>query len=163
MRQVFSSQRVETVEGVAKLLSDAGIETHVTGGRSYRSKRSGQFSYLDKANDKRNPAVWVVHANDQPAAREILRQARLLETTRTDHPTAEYAFRNDGNQDSPPRNWAWRIRLVLLVLIAGVALFIMFGHRNTPTAPSAPGAPPAAPATDEDQDEVRVRIQPAQG
>ena len=42
MRQVFSSQRIETVEGVAKLLTDAGIAVHVSNGRSYQSKRSGR-------------------------------------------------------------------------------------------------------------------------
>ena len=30
MRQVFSSQRIETVEGVAKLLTDAGIAVHIS-------------------------------------------------------------------------------------------------------------------------------------
>ncbi|HXH00735.1 MAG TPA: pathogenicity-like protein, partial [Xanthomonadaceae bacterium] len=34
MRQVFSSIRLETVEGVAKLLRDAGIQVRITNGRS---------------------------------------------------------------------------------------------------------------------------------
>ena len=162
MRKIFSSQRVENAEGVAQILRDAGIEVRVTNGRSYHSKRRGQFSYTDKVNNENQPAVWVVHANDQPRAREILRDKRLLDTTRRDHPTAEYAFRDAPAETGTGRNWAWRIRIALLVVIAGVALVIMLRHRNAPTAAQAPAAAPqaqpaeAAPAADE----FRVRIAP---
>ncbi|AMJ55866.1 MULTISPECIES: hypothetical protein [Stenotrophomonas] len=162
MRKIFSSQRVENAEGVAQILRDAGIEVRVTNGRSYHSKRRGQFSYTDKVNNDNQPAVWVVHANDQPRAREILRDKRLLDTTRRDHPTAEYAFRDAPAETGTGRNWAWRIRIALLVVIAGVALVIMLRHRNAPTAAQAPAAAPqaqpaeAAPAADE----FRVRIAP---
>ena len=162
MRKIFSSQRVENAEGVAQILRDAGIEVRVTNGRSYHSKRRGQFSYTDKVNNDNQPAVWVVHANDQPRAREILRDKRLLDTTRRDHPTAEYAFRDAPAETGTGRNWAWRIRIALLVVIACVALVIMLRHRNAPTAAQAPAAAPqaqpaeAAPAADE----FRVRIAP---
>lgn len=163
MRKIFSSQRVENAEGVAQMLRDAGIEVRVTNGRSYQSKRRGQFSYLDKSDGGNQPAVWVVHANDQPRAREILRDARLLDTTRRDHPTAEYAFR-DAPAQTGGRSWAWRIRIALLVVIAGVALVIMLRHRSAPTPPVA--APPQqvqpAPAPAQEQaEEVRVRIEPS--
>ena len=165
MRKIFSSQRVENAEGVAQILRDAGIEVRVTNGRSYRTKRSGQFSYTDKVNNDNQPAVWVVHANDQPRAREILRDKRLLDTTRRDHPTAEYAFRETPAETGTRRNWAWRIRIALLVVIAGVPLVIMLRHRNTP-AP-APAAAPASTAAQSQptaappaEDEFRVRIQP---
>ena len=81
MRQIFSSQRVETVEGVAELLRGHGIEVKVTNGRSYKTRRRGQFSYTDLGNASAYPAVWIVRADDQPRAREILREARLLDTT----------------------------------------------------------------------------------
>ena len=165
MRQVFSSQRVETVEGVADLLRDAGIEVRISNGRSYHSKRKGQFSYLDKGDAKKYPALWVTHADDQPRAREILRQARLLDPTRRDHPTAEFAFRDAPAQGSG-RSWAWRIRIALLLVIAAVAMFVTLRHRNAPP-PAAP-APQQAPATvpqqadpQPEEEEVRVRIQPA--
>lgn len=162
MRQVFSSQRVETVEGVAKLLRETGIEVHISNGRSYQGKRTGQFSYRDKPNEKNQPAVWVVHANDQPAARGILRQARLLETTRSDHPTADYVFR-DAPGAGNARSWGWKIRALLLLVIAAIVLFIVLRQPNPAPGASAPATPATTPAAAEEEDEIRVRIQPPQG
>jgi len=159
MRKIFSSQRVENAEGVANLLREAGIEVRLTNGRSYHSKRRGQFSYLDRKDDSQLPTVWVVRADDQPRAREILRDARLLDTTRRDHPVADYAFRDTPAQ-SGGRGWAWRIRIALLLVIAGVALVIMLRHRATPPPAPAP-APQVQPARDS-EDGFRVRIQPSQ-
>ncbi|GHH51294.1 putative signal transducing protein [[Pseudomonas] boreopolis] len=172
MRKIFSSQRVETAEGVAQLLRDAGIEVRVSNGRSYQSKRSGQFSYLEQGNAQNYPSVWVVHANDQARAREILRQARLLDTTRRDLPDADYGFAGLPGAGQPPRaNWAWRIRIALLAVIGAIALFIALRHR-APPAPAAPSPPPvAAPAQppqqapqpqppQQDEQEQRVRIEP---
>jgi len=170
MRQIFNSQRVETVEGVAKLLRDAGIEVRITNGRSYHSKRGSQFSYLDTSKSTTHPTLWVVHADDQPRAREILRDARLLETTRRDHPTAQFAFRDEVADTTAPRNWAWRIRIGLLLVIAAVAMVVVMRHRGAPVAAPAPApmaqpatdpAAPAAPAAPAEEDEVRVRIQPS--
>lgn len=161
MRKIFSSQRVENAEGVANLLREAGIEVRLTNGRSYQSRRRGQFSYLDKKDDSQLPTVWVVRADDQPRAREILRDARLLDTTRRDHPVADYAFR-DAPAQSGGRGWAWRIRIALLLVIAGVALVIMLRHRATPPAAPAP-APQVQPAPAQySSDGFRVRIQPSQ-
>lgn len=166
MRQIFSSQRVETVEGVAQLLRDAGIDVRITNGRSYHSKRGSQFSYLDTSKASTHPTLWVVHADDQPRAREILRDARLLETTRRDHPTAEFAFRDQVGEVAPRRNWAWRIRIGLLLVIAAVAMVVMMRHRGAPTAEpvQARQAPPQAPSTQpaQEEEDVRVRITPAQ-
>ncbi|KAB7764619.1 putative signal transducing protein [Xanthomonas maliensis] len=170
MRKIFSSQRIETAEGVAELLRDAGIEVRMSNGRSYQSKRSGQFSYLDQGNGQAHPTVWIVHANDQPKARELLREARLLDTTRRDLPHAEYTFRDgETGSSTSARSWAWRIRLALLVVIAGVAMVVVLRHRGasapaaTPqVAPTAqPQRPPPAQQPPADQDEeLRVRIQP---
>ncbi|WP_262071846.1 MULTISPECIES: DUF2007 domain-containing protein [unclassified Stenotrophomonas] len=166
MRQIFSSQRVETVEGVAQLLRDAGIDVRITNGRSYHSKRGSQFSYLDTSKASTHPTLWVVHADDQPRAREILRDARLLETTRRDHPTAEFAFRDQVGEVAPRRNWAWRIRIGLLLVIAAVAMVVMMRHRGAPTTEPVQTrqAPPQAPATQpaQEEEDVRVRITPAQ-
>jgi len=172
MRKIFSSQRVETAEGVARLLRDAGIDVRLSNGRSYRSKRSGQFSYLEQGSTGMHPTVWVVHADDQPRARELLREARLLDTTRRDVPFAEYAFADAPETQAGTRNWAWRIRIGLLLVIGVVALFIVVHRRGAPpVAPPAPAAVPAKPAPappaqapqDTPQDDPsRVRIQPTQ-
>ena len=165
MRQIFSSQRVETVEGVAELLRSHDIEVKVTNGRSYKTRRRGQFSYTDLGNSQGYPAVWIVRADDQPRAREILRDARLLDTTRRDHPTAEFAFRDEPSTGTG-RSWAWRIRIALLVVIAGVALVIGLRHRggDAPAAPLPQAQPqnaPSSPAPANEEEEVRVRVQPA--
>jgi hypothetical protein len=175
MRQVFSSQRLETVEGVAKLLSDAGIEVHVSNARSYRSRRGGQFSYSEPMSASEQAAVWIRHAEDQPRAREILREAGLLETTRPGgRPSLIFT---DAADETPQRGrWAWRIRLILLAIIALAVVITVMRHRQAKTAlPVAPSpqtqpavpadqAPPApakpAPA-EEEEEPVRVRIQPS--
>ena len=82
MRQVFSSPRLENVERVAKLLRDAGVDTRITHGRSYKGNRRSEFSYRDDNRSEPIPAVWVVKSEDQPKAREILREAGLLEYLR---------------------------------------------------------------------------------
>ncbi|KQR18428.1 DUF2007 domain-containing protein [Xanthomonas nasturtii] len=166
MRKIFSSQRIETAEGVANLLRNAGIDVRMSNGRSYESKRTGQFSYLEQGNAQAYPTVWIVHADDQPRARDLLRDARLLDTTRRDLPNVEYTFREGENgSSSSARSWAWRIRLVLLLVIGAVAMFVVMRHRSTPapvapaTQPASQSAPDATPPAEDD--EMRVRIQPA--
>lgn len=165
MRQVFSSQRIETVEGVAKLLTEAGIPVHISNGRSYHSKRGGQFSYTEPVKAQLQPSVWVRHADDQPRARELLREAGLLESTRPGYaPTL--TFTSPQEEAATQRPWAWRIRLILLALIA-LAAVVMWMRRPVPPPAAVPQpqleqAPPtdAAPA---DEEEDRIRIQPASG
>ncbi|MFT4257520.1 MAG: DUF2007 domain-containing protein [Pseudoxanthomonas sp.] len=152
MRQVFTSQRIETVEGVAQVLNAAGIPTAIRNGRTYQSKRGGQFSYTTPLPAKLQPSLWVRHADDQPRAREILRNAGLLDSTRPDQRNYLFAERNE---DAPPRRpWAWRIRIVLLALIAVAAVFVWLHRRPAP--PPQPQPPPA-------EEEIRVRIAPATG
>ena len=163
MRKIFSSQRVENAEGVAQMLRDAGIEVRISNGRSYHSRRRGQFSYTDKQDENKLPTVWVVRADDQTRAREILRDARLLDTTRRDHPVAEYAFRDAPAAADGPR-WAWRIRIGLLLVIAAVVLVIMLRHRGAPAPAAKPAPQQQVQPQVQDQDEgFRVRVQPAEG
>jgi hypothetical protein len=171
MRQIFSSQRVETAEGVAKLLRDAGIAVRVSNGRSYRSRRSGQFSYLEPTAAQAQPTVWVIHADDQPRARALLRESGLIDSTRQD-PAQGVPYLTDFRSQvapAPGKRWAWRIRVALLLVIGVVAMATAlrhFGNRAPQPAPAAaPAARPAAPPATQpaqDGDEVRVRVQPAQ-
>lgn len=165
MRQVFTSQRLETVEGVARLLEDAGIPVHISHPRSYRSRRTGQFSYSDPAPAKAHPAVWVRIPEDQPRARDLLRQAGLMTTTRSYSDLPDTAAGLPPSRFAGGSRWAWRLRIGLLAIIAAVAVVIWLARPDTPGPVQAPpavdAAPPASPAaTEDDEDEVRVRIAP---
>ena len=164
MRQVFTSLRVETVEGVAKLLEDAGIEVYLANGRSYHSKRGGQFSYAEPMKLKQQPSVWVKRAEDQPRAREILRAAGLLATTRPTQGEPLVFAGADALDEPKKRPLAWRIRIALLIAIAIAALVTVLRPRPVPdpVPPPAQQAPlPAQPAPQPapaEEEEVRVRI-----
>lgn len=162
MRQVFTSLRIETVEGVAALLKDAGIEVYLANGRSYHSKRSGQFSYAEPMKLKQQASVWVTRAEDQPRAREILRNAGLLASTRPGQGDPLAFAGTDLPEEPKKRSLAWRIRVGLLVAIAIAALVTVTRHRAPPQAlPSAQTSAPVAekpPAAEEET--IRVRITP---
>jgi hypothetical protein len=161
MRQVFTSLRVETVEGVAQLLQDAGIEVHIANGRSYHSKRGGQFSYSEPMKLKQQPSLWIRHAEDQPRARAILREAGLLASTRKEQ-ASSYVFNRQSDAAAPRRPLAWKIRVTLLIAIAIAALVTVARHRSMPPPAQAPAATaPAVPVAPDDglaEDEVRIRI-----
>lgn len=130
MRQVFSSPRLENVEGVARLLNEQGIDTHISQSRSYKGQRRGTFSYAQsgRADTSQWPAVWIVRAEDQPRARELLREAGLL--TATSKPTYLPEVELDPARSAKkPLSAAWvlRLRLLILAAIAGLTLLI---YRN---------------------------------
>jgi hypothetical protein len=166
MRQVFTSLRIETVEGVAKLLEDAGIEVYIANGRSYHSKRGSQFSYAEPMSVKQQPSVWVKRAEDQPRARELLRGAGLMSSTRPEAGEA-LVFASDRSAETPakPRSWAWRIRVGLLVALAVASLVTLMRHQGAKNAAVPAQVPPAAvqpvaqpePAQEEEET-IRVRI-----
>jgi hypothetical protein len=168
MRQIFTSQRLETVEGVARLLEDAGIDTYISQPRSYRGKRRGQFSYSEPVPANQQPAVWVRRPEDQPRARELLREAGLLATTRSYSglPTPATAALPSRFEEGGGKRWAWRVRVGLLVVIAAVVVFIWMGRHPQPAVvPAAPAATPATPQSPDrenagDDEEIRVRISP---
>ncbi len=159
MRQIFTSQRLETVEGVARLLEEAGIPVHISKPRSYRSHRSGQFSYAEPESPKTQSAVWVRLPEDQPRAREVLRRAGLLASTRSyaDMPppleVPQSRFAIGGSR------WGWRVRIALLAVIAGVAVFIWL-RRPDPAPVAPPAAAPASQTEAGEEEEVRYRISP---
>lgn len=145
MRQVFSSTRLETVEGVAKLLGQYGIQTRITNGRSYKGGRRGGFSYRDKnRNNKRTPTVWVVFPDDQPKAREVLRAAGLMDTTRDSYlPEA----RRPAPKTSSPMSHAARARMWMLILVVVLAGFsVLRTCQQADTTRAVQPVPAAAPA-----------------
>lgn len=125
MRQVFSSARLENVEQVAQLLEEAGIEIRITNGRSYKGRRRSHFSYSDQAAPW--PSVWVIQSDQQPRAREILREAGLIDTTRASGAT--YHFRSRHEEEARPaqrRMLVFKVALLLaIVAVGGLVLFRM--------------------------------------
>jgi len=109
----------------------------------------------------------VVHADDQPRARALLRESGLIDSTRQD-PAQTLPYLSEFRSQAVPDNgkrWAWRLRVALLLAIGAVALVTVLRHRgNQAPAPAPAAAPAAAPASQpaQDSDEVRVRVQPAQ-
>ena len=128
MRQVFTSQRLENVEGVAELLRAEGIEVRITNARSYKGNRRGTFKYSEPFSGPQ-PAVWVVRSDDQPRARALLREAGLLATTRpTDAPAgAGQAIVADAAAAPDRHRNAMRLRMVLLAAIA-LVIVLRFLH-----------------------------------
>ena len=128
MRQIFTSQRLETVEGVARLLEDAGVETNTSNARSYRGHRRGTFSY-SAADHGPQPGVWVVRADDLVRARTLLRSAGLLESTREVAPSY-LPTRDEPVAVRSSMRTAMRLRLGLLAVLTVLATLTsirMFG------------------------------------
>src|SRR5690606_37826373 len=141
MRQLFTSPRLETVEGVAALLNEHGIETWISEARSYRGGRRREFSYRDSERADRgqaDPSVWIVHTDDLTRARSLLREAGLLETTRGGD---SYLPQGAGNATTTQRNpyrLAGKLRLGLLGGVAILAVLTLSrgcGTKPTPTPP----------------------------
>ena len=143
MRQVFTSARLPNVEGVAKMLEDAGIEVRITGGRSYQSAWSGRRTYRDPEDGGSHPAVWVLKSEDQPRARQMLRDAGMLGTTNqtSDSYLAPSVHDVLGPRTPTPERRAWRLKIWVLVAIAAV-LALAFGAMRKPRP-----VPPARPST----------------
>jgi hypothetical protein len=143
MRKVFSSQRLENVEAVAQLLREAGIAVKIENGRSYRGYLRGNFRYTARQMPEHLPSVWIVHAEDQPRGRQLLRELGLLEGSRPPaFDGADAAI--TASSSAPTRHPATgkRLRLALLALIAGVIALAVL-QRPAPPAPSAPARAPA--------------------
>jgi hypothetical protein len=80
MRQMFTSPRLENVEAVAKLFTEAGIDNKISEGRGYKKVSRREFSYVRKKDDTSNqPAVWVIKSDDYKRAREMLLGMGLID------------------------------------------------------------------------------------
>lgn len=82
MRQVYTSLRHENIDRVVELLTGHDIETTVTNRSSYKGADWKKFSYSQRPDVSTWPQVWVVNANDQTRARELLREAGIEPPTR---------------------------------------------------------------------------------
>lgn len=141
MRQVFSSLRLETVEGVAELLNQHGIQTRITNGRSYKGNRRSRVSYIEgKRGSGPMPTVWIVFPDDQPRARELLREAGLMDTTRDSY--LPESIRRPSREPTPV-NFAARARVWLLIVVVLLGGFtVIRGCQQREPVQSAPAATP---------------------
>ena len=144
MRQVFSSPRLENVEGVAQLLRDAQIQVRITDGRSYKGKRRQAFSYSERGGDP-HPTVWVVKSEDQARARQLLREAGLMDSTRDTATASMFRFDPRSQQlaaKTPVEQRAFRIKLGLIAGIGIVLTMLMVRSCNRPPVATDFAAPP---------------------
>lgn len=123
MREVFSSARLENVEKVAQLLAEAGIEVRITNGRSYHGNRRSGFRYSDRAAPR--ASVWVIQSDQQPQARQMLREAGLLDSTRSGTPTYHFQSRRE-EAERPTRRRMLLVKAGLLLVIAAVGGTMLF-------------------------------------
>lgn len=150
MRQVFTSPRLENVEAVAGLLREQGIEVRITNDRSYRGQRRSHFSYREREGDEAEPqsAVWIVNADEQPRARQLLRDAGLLDSSRDG--TSSYlplsALKDAIPDPHAKTKRKMYIKLGLLVAILAVVGVMLYGQPKAP--PVATAAKPAPPPAD---------------
>ncbi|HQW81200.1 MAG: hypothetical protein IPF83_05800 [Rhodanobacteraceae bacterium] len=147
MRQVYASPRAENVDRVEAMLNDAGIQTRVLKRDKINRGRFQRFSFNEQANSKEWPAVQVVFAEDMPKAREMLRAAGLMGTTRPDANAPMPRWEAPGNG---PDDMAARMRRIAMISVVIGLIFVAYAYqtakREAPVvAPeTAPGMPPAA-------------------
>jgi hypothetical protein len=149
MRQVFSSARIENAEAVARMLEAEGIEVRVEHGRTFRKAIRGNFSYREGADSGPRPTVWVLRSGDQPRARQLLRDAGLLDSATTKPaaflPQTPHMAR-DARGEQLARRRTSRFRYGLIILVALLAAAIVFKPRpDGPPPGTRPAAPVAAP------------------
>jgi hypothetical protein len=127
MREVYRSLRVEQVEGAATLLNEAGIETSIQNGRSYKGGRRRNFSFRETPDSAKAAVLYVTHNGDLPEARKLLREAGLMEPgQRESYLPQELQFQR--REEKKPRIDPRRLRTVLLMMIVIIiALFTFFG------------------------------------
>ena len=141
MRRVFSSARIENAEAVARMLREEGIEVRIENGRSFRKGIQGNFSYRHPGNVADNPSVWVIRSDDQPRARELLRDMGLLDDASS--ASRSYLPRTARGDDAAlAKRRTRRMRLMLIAGAAIVVAAVVFKPR-----PDQPWQPtPRAPA-----------------
>ena len=148
MRQVYSSPRGENVDRVEALLNEAGIATRVVNRDKLNRGRFQKFSYREQGRNQDWPAVQVVSAEDMPKARELLRAAGLMGSTRPDAEAPMPRWEAPGNG---PDDMAKRMRRIAMIGVLVALIVLAWAYQTAPsrTGPIAPrpaAQPPAAVA-----------------
>jgi hypothetical protein len=145
MRQVYSSPRGENVDRVEAMLNEAGVATRVVNRDKLNRGRFQKFSYREPGRNQDWPAVQVVSAEDMPKARELLRAAGLMGTTRPDAEPASPRWEAPGNV---PDDMARRMRHVAMIAVFIALIVLAWAYRTAPsrTGPIAPQPSAQSPA-----------------
>jgi hypothetical protein len=125
MRQIYSSARLENVEGVAKLMADAGIAHKLSDGRSYKKVSRRQFSYVPARENQQapQPAVWVINSDDYKRARELMLAAGLLDEAKTASSYLPEPMQPKPKEAAPAARKINRVRLALLFAVGAMAFW----------------------------------------
>ncbi|MEO8673650.1 MAG: hypothetical protein ABI411_20240 [Tahibacter sp.] len=127
MRQIYTSPRHENVDRVVQLLNEHGIETTLTNRRAYHGSDWKRFSYSQRSDESAWPQVWIVNADDQTRAREVLREIGIEPATRY---ADEFPSESRKKPELPPvgperhRAVASRMRLAILGLVVVAAILL---------------------------------------
>lgn len=122
MRMLFTSARLENVELVQNLFNEAGIETKIVGGRSYKNYSRREFTYNENKamSAEQQPQLWVLHADDYRKAREILLEQGLLITQQKQSFLPDQV--KEKSQPAKPADKLNKARMLLLALTCGLIL-----------------------------------------
>lgn len=145
MRQIYTSLRQENIDRVVALMTEHGIETSVTNRSNYKGSDWKRFSYTNRPDASSWPQVWVVNANDQTRARELLREAGIEPPVRYAEELA--ASREPLTGQARHRAVAGRMRLVTLSLVGVAVMLLSVRTCSTSTAPQEPPKPQVIPVT----------------
>ncbi|MBK6728229.1 MAG: hypothetical protein IPG63_13385 [Xanthomonadales bacterium] len=151
MRQVYASPRNENVDRVEAMLNEAGIGTRVVNRDKLRRGNFRRFSFQDPGHSKDWPAVQVLRAEDMPRAREMLRAAGLMGSTRPDAETPMPRWEAPGNI---PDQMAARMRRLAMIGVLFALILLAWayssGQREAALAtPAAVVAPAVAPPVED--------------
>ena len=135
MRQVYASPRSENVDRVEAMFNEAGIETRVRKRDKINRGRFQRFSYNEEGDSKDWPAVQVVFAEDMPRARELLRAAGLMGSTRPDAETPIPRWEAPGDR---PDDMARRMRRVAMIGVLLGLILLAWAYQTAPSRTSAP-------------------------
>lgn len=144
MRQIYTSLRQENIDRVIALMTEHGIETTVSNRTSYKGGEWKRFSYSNRPDASTWPQVWVVNANDQTRARELLREAGIEPPVRYAEELA--ASREPLSGQARHRAVAGRMRMVALSLVAVASVLLSIRSCST-TKQAEPQKPQVIPVT----------------
>lgn len=154
IRVVYSSPRIENVDRVDAMLREAGVDTRIVNRDKLHRGRFQRFSFKDPGSSREWPGVQVVSAADMPKARELLRAAGLMGTTRPEAEgnAAAPRWEAPGNAHDPT---AARMRRAAMFAVLCALIFLAYaystGKRRIEQATPAPAvSAPAAAAPVED-------------